>query len=87
LMVGRPGQVGAETPRLPVPKVGSGVVRIAPPSPTAGDRGNAEPGRRCPTGAALRPVNRHGVSGNRLDRKGPRPPRFRRGWHRRGGER
>jgi class 3 adenylate cyclase len=51
--------------------------------PTAGDRGNSEPGCRCPTGAALRRTNRRAVSsGNRwLDRKGPRPPRFRRGWH------
>jgi hypothetical protein len=32
------------------------------PSPAAGDRGKKEPDRRCPTGPALRPVNRHGVS-------------------------
>ena len=45
----------------------------ASPSPAAGDRGNAEPGRRCPTGAALRPTNKRGVSsGNRwLGREPP----------------
>jgi len=41
--------------------------------PTAGDRGNAEPDCWCPTGAALRPTNRRGVSsGNRwLGREPP----------------
>jgi hypothetical protein len=56
--------------------VGDGVVST-PSSPAAGDRGNGEPGCRCPTGPALRPTNKRGVSsGNRwLDRKGPRLPR------------
>jgi hypothetical protein len=41
--------------------------------PAAGDRGNLEPGCRCPTGAALRPTNKRGVSsGNRwLGREPP----------------
>jgi hypothetical protein len=41
--VGRPGQVGAAMLRLPVPKVGSGVVRIPhrlPPPPVIGKRRN-----------------------------------------------
>jgi hypothetical protein len=44
-----------------------------PSSPAAGDRVNHEPGCRCPTGAALRPTNKRGVSsGNRwLGREPP----------------
>ena len=51
--------------------------------PTAGDRGNAEPGCRCPTGAALRPTNRRGVSGKPGWGVSPQAPEGnRREWHR-----
>jgi hypothetical protein len=65
--------------------VGDGVVST-PSSPAAGDRGNGEPGCRCPTGAALRPTNRRGVSGKPGWGVSPQAPEGnRREWHRRGG--
>jgi hypothetical protein len=62
LDVGRPGQVwpSAHAGRQAAGSE-SGVGGLVP-SLTAGDRGNAEPDRRCPTGPALRPVKEHGVS-------------------------
>jgi hypothetical protein len=58
----RTGQRGGALAVRPESGVGDGVVST-PSSPTAGDRGNSEPDCRCPTGPALRPVNKHGVSG------------------------
>lgn len=79
---GRPGQVGAETPRLPAPKVGFG---HPTPPPVDGETGthllaprwrSAEAGEETP-----------GVGGGTppsAGPRGPRPPRVRRGWHRGG---
>jgi hypothetical protein len=53
---------------------------------TAGDRGNTEPGCRCPTGPALRPTNKRGVSGKPGWGVSPQAPEGnRREWHGRGG--
>ena len=55
-------------------------------SPAAGDRGNSEPGCRCPTGPALRPTNKRGVSGKPgWGVSSQAPEGNRREWHRGGG--
>ena len=84
MMVGRPGQVEAAMPRLRVPKVGSGVVRCPhhlPPPPVIGETQN--PVAVCPTGAALRPTNKRGVSGKPgWTARSQAPEGNRREWHR-----
>jgi hypothetical protein len=55
-------------------------------SPTAGERGKKEPGRRRPTGPALRPTNKRGVSGKPgWSVSSQAPEGNRREWHGRGG--
>jgi hypothetical protein len=68
----RTGQRGSALAACSESGVGDGVVST-PSSPAAGDRANGRPGCRCPTGAALRPTNKRGVSsGNRwLGREPP----------------
>ncbi len=81
----RTGQRGSALAVRPESGVGDGVVST-PSSPTAGGRGNSEPGCQRPTGPALRPVNRHGVSGKPGWSVSSQPPEgdWREG-HRRGG--
>ena len=51
--------------------------------PTAGDREKRQPDRRCPTGPALRPTNKRGVSGKPgWTARSQAPEGNRREWHR-----
>jgi len=86
----RTGQRGSALAVRPESGVGGGVyiniIHIDITFPAAGDRGKKEPGCRRPTGPALRPVNKHGVSGKPgWGVSSQAPEGNRREWHRRGG--